>query len=338
MPKRVYFLFFDGCEGLSFAGPDQAFHEANQLGADYEIHHCGLVPSVVTEQKLTITDLEPLPVVTTGDLVFVSGYTIGKVEPPAELIRWVKRAWERRPTLVSVCSGAFVLGHAGVLDGRSCTTHWKRVELLRQTFPRAHVVEERLFVQDGLVYTSGGGASVVELALHLIEADHGPLMAARVAHEMVIYIRRDSTSRQTSVFLDYRSHLNPAIHTLQDLVGSNPGDDRTLGEWAQTVGMSPRSLTRTFRQATGISFHEYRTRLRLERATSLLNSPDLTVDAVASRCGFSDARQLRRLWRQAFGTSPKAREGTSGQSTPLDSRSLLAIVRGAKVNGSNIDP
>lgn len=310
MPKRVYFLFFDGCEGLSFAGPDQAFHEANQLGADYEIHHCGLTDSVVTEQRLSISNLEPLPWVEPGDLVIVSGYTIGKVEPPAELIRWVKRAWERRPTLVSVCSGAFVLGHAGVLDGRSCTTHWKRVELLRQTFPRANVIEERLFVQDGPVYTSGGGSSVIDWALHRIDADFGPLMAAKVAHEMVIYFRRDTDSRQTSVFLDYRSHLNPAIHRLQDLVGTDPGDDKSLDDWARAIGMSPRSLTRTFRQATGISFHEYRTKLRLERASSLLKSPGLTVDAVAAQCGFSDARHLRRLWKQTFGTSPKAREAS----------------------------
>ena len=307
MAKRLYFLFFNGCEGLSFSGPQQAFHEATMLGADYEIHHCGFVPDAVTEQGLRLTGLEALPEVTSDDTVFLAGYTPGHAEPPPPVIRWLVKAWECRPTLVSVCTGAFFLGMAGILDGRSCTTHWKRCDLLQKTFPRAKVLKERLFVRDGSVYTGGGGASAIDLALHLIDADYGPRMAARVAHEMVVFFRRDADSPQTSVYLDYRSHINPAVHTLQDLVNGQPEDDRSLDEWARAVGMSPRNLTRVFRIATGISFHEYRTKIRLERASGLLNNPDLTVEAVAAQCGFADGRHLRRLWKQSFGTSPKAR-------------------------------
>jgi transcriptional regulator GlxA family with amidase domain len=310
MAKRVFFLFFNGCEGLSFSGPQQAFHEAIQFGADYEIHHCGLEPDAVTEQGLRVTGLEPLPEATSRDRVFISGYTIGHTEPPAAMIRWLVKIGREGPTVVSVCSGAFFLGLAGLLDGRTCTTHWKRCELLQRTFPRAVVLQERLFVQDGSMYTSGGGASSIDLALHLIEKDYGPVMTAKVAHEMVVFFRRDADSRQTSVYLDYRSHLNPSVHALQDLLSSQPEDDRSLDAWARTVGMSPRNLTRTFRQATGISFHEYRTKIRLERASGLLNNPGLTVDAVAAQCGFSDGRHLRRLWKQSFGTSPKARAAT----------------------------
>jgi len=306
MSRRLFFLFFNGCEGLSFSGPQQAFHEANLFGGGYEIHHCGLEPEAVTEQGLRVSGLEPLPEVTPSDRVFIAGYTVGHAEPPPAVIRWLVRISEKGPTMISICSGAFFLGLAGLLDGRRCTTHWKRCDLLQKTFPRAIVLYERLFVRDGSIYTSGGGASVIDLALHLIDQDHGPLMAAKVAREMVVFFRRDADSPQTSVYLDYRSHLNPAVHTLQDLVSSQPEDDRGLEEWASAVGMSPRNLTRTFRQATGISFHEYRTKIRLERASGLLNNPALTVDAVAAQCGFSDARHLRRLWKRSFGTSPKA--------------------------------
>ena len=306
MAKRLFFLFFNGCEGLSFSGPQQAFHEANQFGADYEIHHCGFEPEAITEQGLRVAGLEPLPEATAGDRVFISGYTIGNATPPEPVIRWLKRVAERRPTMVSVCSGAFFLGLAGLLDGRPCTTHWKRYDLLQKTFPRAMVLKERLFVEDGNLLTSGGGASSIDLALHIIEQDYGPLVTARVAREMVVYFRRDADTPQTSVYLDYRSHLNPSIHALQDALSNQPEDDRDLEAWAKEVGMSPRNLTRTFRQATGISIHEYRTKLRLERASGLLHSPGLTVDAVAALCGFSDSRHLRRLWRQNFGTSPKA--------------------------------
>jgi len=306
MAKRLYFLFFNGCEGLSFSGPQQAFHEANQFGADYEIHHCGLEPETVTEQGLRVAGLEPLPEVTSEDRVFISGYTIGHAFPPEAVIRWLREIAHQHPTLVSVCSGAFFLGLAGLLDGRPCTTHWKRCDLLQKTFPRALVLKERLFVEDGKLLTSGGGASSIDMALHLIEKDHGPLMTARVAHEMVVFFRRDADTPQTSVYLDYRSHLNPNIHALQDQLSLQPQDDRSLDDWAKVVGMSPRNLTRTFRQATGISVHDYRTKIRLERAVGLLNNPELTVEAIAARCGFSDARHLRRLWKQSYGTSPKA--------------------------------
>ena len=320
MAKRMFFLFFNGCEGLSFSGPQQAFHEANLFGADYEIHHCGYETEVMTEQGLRVAGLEPLPEATEGDRVFISGYTVEHVEPPEPVIRWLKRVAEGHPTMVSVCSGAFFLGLAGLLDGRPCTTHWKRYELLQKTFPRAVVLKERLFVEDGNLLTSGGGASSIDLALHLIEKDYGPLMTARVAREMVVYFRRDANTPQTSVYLDYRSHLNPSIHTLQDALSNQPENGRSLEDWAKEVGMSPRNLTRTFRLATGISIHEYRTKIRLERASGLLNSPGLTVDAVAALCGFSDGRHLRRLWRQAFGTSPKA-AGTklvTGQTAVID--------------------
>ncbi len=309
MARRLFFLFFNGCEGLSFSGPQQAFHEANLFGADYEIHHCGLEPEARTEQGLRVAGLEPLPEVTAADTIFISGYTVGKAQPPSEVIQWLMRIWKDQPTLVSICSGAFFLGMAGLLDGRRCTTHWKRCELLQKTFPRALVQQERLFVQDGPIYTSGGGASVIDLALHMIDEDFGPLVAAKVAREMVVFFRRDADSPQTSVYLDYRSHLNPAIHSLQDCLSSQPEDDRGIEAWASSIGMSSRNLTRTFRRATGISFSEYRTKLRLERASGLLNNPSLTVDAVAALCGFSDGRHLRRLWKQTFGTSPKALVG-----------------------------
>ncbi len=305
--KRLFFLFFNGCEGLSFSGPQQVFHEANQFGADYEIHHCGLEPEAITEQGLRVAGLEPLPDAKAGDLVFVAGYTIGRAVPAEPVIRWLRTVAPRRPTLVSVCSGAFFLGYAGLLDGRSCTTHWKRYDLLQETFPRTRVLKERLFVEDGGLYTSGGGASSIDLALHLVDRDYGAPMAARVAREMVVFFRRDAESPQTSVYLDFRSHLNPAVHALQDKLSHQPEDDRSLDDWAREVGMSPRNLTRTFRQATGISFHEYRTKIRLERASGLLHNPHLTVDEIAAQCGFSDSRHLRRLWRQAYGTSPKAR-------------------------------
>jgi len=148
------------------------------------------------------------------------------------------------------------------------------------------------------------------MTLDLLEREHGPLLAAKVARDMVVYIRRDGSHTQQSVYLDYRGHLHQGIHALQDWLVANPCADPPLAELARTAAMSVRNLTRQFRQATGIGIHEYRTRIRLERARDLMRDPDLGLDAVAGQCGLGDARRLRRLWRQAFGTAPSsARRG-----------------------------
>jgi len=142
------------------------------------------------------------------------------------------------------------------------------------------------------------------MALWLIEARHGPMVAAATAREMVVYLRRDGAHGQGSVYLEYRTHLHPGVHRVQDWLVAHPAERATLAELGRLAAMSPRNLTRAFRQATGISVLEFRTRLRLELARSLLHDPGLTIAAVAGDCGFESARQLRRLWRAAFGGSP----------------------------------
>jgi transcriptional regulator GlxA family with amidase domain len=194
----------------------------------------------------------------------------------------------------------------GLLDGRQCTTHWTRLDDLQRRFPRARVLTNRLFVEDGQVTTSAGIASGIDMALALVERRHGPLVAAAAAREMVVYVRRDGSHRQQSVYLEYRTHLHAGIHRVQDWLIAHPDERATIEDLARLAALSPRHLTRVFRQATGVSIQEYRTRLRLERARALLRDPSLTVEAVAARCGFESARQLRRVWKAAFGTAPSA--------------------------------
>ena len=301
--RRLIFLYFDGCEVLDFAGPLQAFHEARGLGAPYAIEHCGATSSARTAQRLLISDLAPLPAPHPSDLVVVPGYT-----PPCRasrsLVRWLSSAARAGATVASVCTGALLLAEAGLLDGRRCTTHWKRTAELRRRCPSAEVLEDRLFVEDGNVVTSAGIASGIDLALALIERAHGALFAAKVAREMVVYIRRDANQPQHSVYLDHRTHLNPGIHAVQDWLCAHPADRSDLRTLAGKAGMSPRSLTRAFRSLTGLSILEYRTRLRLERARALMANPGLTIEAIAQQCGFADARQFRRVWAEANRAPP----------------------------------
>ena len=306
--QRVTFVVLPGVDLLDLAGPVEVFHTANSLGGDYAVRISGPQPAVRARQGVALAELEPLPQgVGEGDLVIVPGMSIESArQAPADVHRWLRAAYDAGAHVCSVCIGAFVLADAGLLHGRQCTTHWSRVADLRERHPAARVLDNRLFVDDGRVTTSAGIASGIDMALSLVERRHGPLVAAAVARELVVYLRRDGAHQQQSVYLDYRTHLHPGIHRVQDWLVAHPAERATLEDLGRIAFMSPRHLTRVFRQATGVSIHEFTTRLRLELARSLLNDPGLTVEAVAARCGFETPRQLRRVWKEAFGTTPRA--------------------------------
>jgi transcriptional regulator GlxA family with amidase domain len=302
---RIVFLILPGVELLDFAGPLQALHEAQPFGAFHELRLCSPGSLVPTDQGPTLANLEPLPAPEPDDLVMIPGSTaFAGTRPAPEVLEWLWACQRAGAQFCSICTGAFLLAEAGLLDGRACTTHWKYVELLQRRFPQAKVLENRLFVVDGPITSSAGIVAGVDMTLDLLEQWHGPLLAARVAREMVVYLRRDGFHSQRSVYLDYRGHLNQSIHELQDWLTAHPGEDLSLEALARRAGMSTRSLTRQFRAATGISIHDYATRLKLERARNLMRDPSLTLEAVADQCGLGDARRLRRLWHQAFGDAP----------------------------------
>lgn len=286
---------------MDLAGPLQVFHEANRHGGDYEVTLHAADPELPIGQGLWLAHLKPLPEPRAGDLVLVPGGPVAtKAAVRPSLLGWLKRAAHSGAHIGSVCTGAFVLGAAGLLDGRDCTTHWSRHDDLARRYPKARVLRNRLFVTDGRVTTSAGIVSGIDMALALVESRYGARVASLVAREMVVYIRRDGAHQQESVSLDFRGHLNEGVHRIQDWLTTHPQDRVPLSKLARLAAMSIRSLTRQFREATGLSVHEFATRVRLERARDLLKNPDLNLESVAARCGFADARQLRRLWRSAY--------------------------------------
>jgi transcriptional regulator GlxA family with amidase domain len=312
--RRIIMVLVEDVEILDIAGALQVFHEARLRGADYEILHCACRPSLRTDQGLWLSNLEPLPAprppAAPGspwpqDLIVVPGLrmaALADVDPA--LYAWLRRAYASGALVASICSGAFLLGEAGLLEGRQCTTHWRVTDELQRRFPTARVLTNRLFVTDGRITSSAGIASGIDMALALVERHHGPALTAVIAREMVVYLRRDGSHLQQSIYLDHRSHLHPGVHRVQDWLVAHAGERFTLADLARIATLSPRRLTRVFRQATGISIHEFTTRLRLEHAGALLHDPGLTVEAVAARCGFASARQLRRRWRKSFDGTP----------------------------------
>jgi transcriptional regulator GlxA family with amidase domain len=308
--RRVVFLISEHVELFDLAGPLQVFHEANALGARHDVEFASPARGVTSAQGVRLAELRRLPRIGRDDLVIVPGAhglreggRRGTPDQP-ESVAWIREAHARGATIASVCVGAFLLGRAGLLDGRRCTTHWKRVEELQARFPRAQVESDRLFVRDGSIGSSAGIAAGVDMALALVEAHAGPRLAAAVAREMVVHVRRPGSDAQLNAFLDHRDHVDAAVHRIQDRIVNQPGERHTLDDLAGVAQLSRRHLSRTFRAATGVSIAQYHMRVRLEHARTLLLDRELTVEAVAQRCGLTDARQLRRAWKAAFGTSP----------------------------------
>jgi transcriptional regulator GlxA family with amidase domain len=301
--RRVVVLLLPEVHLQDMAGPVQVLHEAARLGAPYRISFCGGGPRVRSAQGLTLADLSPLPEPAPGDLVLVPGIessALDRLKPPRG---WLRTAHAAGARIASVCAGAFALARSGLLDGRRCTTHWSLIEQLRREVPRARIVEECLFIEDGGIITSAGIASGIDMALALVEEDQGPILAARVARDLVVYLRRQGGEQQRSVYLDHRTHLHPGVHRVQDWLVAHPECKPLLSELGRIAGMSPRNLTRNFRRATGISPGQFAARIKAQVSRDLLADPSQSVESIAAACGYEDARQLRRLWRKSYGMS-----------------------------------
>ncbi len=309
--RRVVFLVPDHVELFDLAGPVQVFHEAIAAGAEYRLEFVSTQQEIASEQSLAISRLSKLPAdLAQQDTILVPGSAsmrrdaCARSSRIAPVAKWLRESYRAGARVTSVCVGAFVLGAAGLLDDRHVTTHWKFVDALRDTFPRARVADNRLYIFDGRIATSAGIASGVDLALAMVERDAGARIAAVVAREMVISMRRAGSDQQLSAYFARRDHIVPEVHAVQDWLVEHLSEPFTLDSLARVAGVSARTLTRQFRTATGGTVKGYATALRLEQARALLSDKNVTIETVAERCGFADGRQLRRLWQQTYGESP----------------------------------
>jgi transcriptional regulator GlxA family with amidase domain len=332
---QVVFLLTPGLHLLDLAGPAQAFSSAADLGQHYDLRYVAEQEDVPTAQGVTVRASLEWPALTADDLIMVPGWEPDRAadrpaDGPAGGDSGDGRAGERAGgqadgrtsegapramfraetldrlnahhrgggTVASVCAGAFALAAAGLLDGRRCTTHHELQDELAARHPRAGVVRDVLYVFDGRVVTSAGIASGIDLALHLIAQRHGPQCASRVAREMVVYARRNGDEQQASIMLRHRSHVNDAVHRVQDVIDARFAERLPLSELAAAGGISERTLTRLFDRAIGMTPLRYQQLLRVERAEHLIGH-GATVEAAARAVGFEDARMLRRLRRRA---------------------------------------
>jgi len=289
---------------MDLSGPVQVFYEASSFEpGSYSIQYCGVNDAESAEQGLLLGGLQPFDTIDLreGDFIFVPGidfktFVAGKLAPSISRVReWLQTAQARGVNIASVCSGTLILAEAGLLNEKRCTSHWKCIEYIRQRYPRVDIVSDCLYANDKNIYTSAGMTSGIDMALSIVENQHGPILAAKVAREMVVYLRRDESNNQETIYLDYRTHFSPGIHKVQDYIISHSAENFSLDQLASIASMSTRTLTRLFKKSTGHTVNEFKTAVRLELARTLHESTDYTADKIASLCGFESARQLRRL-------------------------------------------
>lgn len=289
---------------LDLSGPAHIFYEAASMGAPIDLSFLNMVPgqpNVKSTSGLQLNDLAGFDGVAldAGNYVFVPGLDASllfsdtfKTET-APFRSWLCSQYQRGAFICSVCTGAFVLAEAGLLNDKACTTHWKFRERFTKEYPRALMQSNRLFIVEDTIVTSAGVSSGIDMALFLVEKMMGPVFASKVAREVVIYLRRSETDPQLSVFLQYRNHIDDRIHNVQDYLAQHLAERITIDQLAELVCMSPRNLTRLFKSTTRITIGAYHQRLRLEKARQLLMEHH-KQDTVATECGLSTS-QLRQL-------------------------------------------
>lgn len=300
--KKMAFIIPPTVELLDLAGPVQVFTEAKFQGFEIELEYYQFQETPVSSAGLGFGNIANFRAakLKEGDFVFVPGmsheyYTSISFKAERAFFDWLKECSDKQINVCSICDGAFALGHAGLLKNTECTTHWRRVDELQKQFPLAKVVTDVLYIKSNNVYTSAGISAGIDLALAILEELKGALFTHKVARGLVVYHRRSGKHSQQSVYLDYRNHINPQVHEAQDYLIDNLAKENSVESLALHVGMSPRNLSRVFKEKTGSTILEYLTLLRKEYANTMLNNPEYTIECIASKCGFKSARQLQRI-------------------------------------------
>lgn len=306
-PRCVAIFVYDGVTLLDVAAPAEAFQTANRFGADYRIELVSPTGADVTSNLGFGIDVhravsaEPAP-----DTYLVPGadrYPGERVPGSLADAARIPTAGARR--IASICTGAFILAAAGLLDGKRATTHWKVAGELARRCPTCRVEPDAIYVRDGDTYTSAGVTSGIDLALALIEEDHGPELTRDVARALVVYMQRSGGQSQFSAPLQGPPPRSPALRKITDLVTANPHGNHSLGELARHLNVSTRHLTRIFHDELATTPARYVENIRFEMARALLDQGHNATQAAAI-AGFPSYESLRRVFARELSISPAA--------------------------------
>ncbi len=307
MTRTVAILVFPEFQLLDAAGPLTAFEAAGRDTAPpaYRLRvlarAAGAVPSSSGMQLVAEGfGAEPL-----DTLIVAGGWGSRREAACAETLAFVRAAAVRARRVASVCTGAFILAAAGLLDGRRATTHWARAAEFARAYPRVRVEPDRIFIRDGAIWTSAGITAGIDLALALVADDLGEAVAKRVAQQLVVYHRRPGGQSQFSALLEADrpgSRFSPVLAWARERLGERLPVERL----AEHAAMSPRHFARAFLAETGMTPAKAVERLRLEAARERIETGAEPIEGVASHTGFGDPERMRRAFLRAFGQPPQA--------------------------------
>jgi len=308
-PRSVLFVVFPDLQSLDLTGPLEVFARANvELGrAAYTTAVAATVAGALRTNSgigiladHALADVEA-PIDT---LVVVGGSGTRAALEDEALVRGIGRLAGDARRVTSVCSGAFLLAAAGLLDGRRVTTHWQWCDLLQTTFPLVDVDPDPIFVRDGDVWTSAGVTAGMDLALALVEDDHGRDVALAIARDLVLFLRRPANQSQFSAHLAAQLAERDGLREVQRFVTDHPAADCSVAALAHLAHMSERHFARCFATEVGTTPARYVERVRVETARRLLEDTNDGVDAVARACGFGTAETMRRAFLRVLRTTP----------------------------------
>jgi len=309
--RRIEILAFQDVQLLDVAGPLQVFASANELSRTSE-RPCHYELAVVAEQSLITTSsglglaAQSLskPNAPLDTLMVAGGLGIQSACENAALIRWINARADLARRTASVCTGAFLLATAGLLDGRRAVTHWGRCAEFARLFPSVMLDPDPIFVRDGNVWTSAGITAGIDLALAFVEADLGPRVALAVARQLVVFLKRPGGQAQFSATFALQQG-DTRFEQLHAWIADNIRRELSVTTLADVASMSKRSFVRHYRQATGTTPARAVERIRVEIARQLLEQ-GLTIKHVAGRCGFGSEETMRRSFLRMLSVTPQA--------------------------------
>lgn len=308
--QAIAIVIHEGVQALDVAGPVDVFTEANSYLDTADRYETMLIaadrnPVRASNGMRLLGDVTFEDAKGGFDVILVAGSpALPEGAPDPRLVEWVQSAPWRSSTYGSICTGAFVLGYAGLLDERRVTTHWQDAQALAAKFPKAKVEPDLIYVRDGRLITSAGVTAGIDLALALVGQRHGAEVALKVAKRLVVVAQRQGGQSQFSPYLSAPADPVSPIARVQDHVMANIGGRHTLAALAAAARMSPRNFARHFVLETGITPHEFIERARIDAARMMLEGSDRPLKSVAYDCGFGSADRMRIVFNTRLGVTP----------------------------------
>jgi transcriptional regulator GlxA family with amidase domain len=322
----VALVGYDGAQSLDLVGPLEVFAMANRFGdpRGYQLilasERGGAFTCNSGVELAGSTALADLP--EDLDTILVAGGDEAGLRGAAShgLLLWLRRRARRTRRVGSVCSGAFLLASAGLLDGRRATTHWESCPAMRSFRPAVKLEPDAIFVADPPFYTSAGVTAGIDLCLAMVEADQGPEVALAVARNLVLFMRRPGGQSQYSIGLNVQTAATPRLRRLVAEISADPCGDLSVPALAERAGMSERNFARIFRKETGVAPAAFVELARIDRAKALLETSEWGLKRVAERAGFGSVEALHRAFGKRVGASPgeyRARFGRVAAPLPV---------------------